>query len=168
MAPSRALIELVSVMCESVLVGAYAVLVGLLVYILASSRKASSTMHRILFSASIAMFIISVVHLGLVMQQFSAAVVPVGNFQTQIVLSVFQFVIGDMVLIWRVWVIWGKNYFIAAGPFIIMIIAAALTFNLATLTETRPFFTTAPVALIVANTSICTLLIAGRIWWETF
>ncbi|KAG6840622.1 hypothetical protein C0991_005474 [Blastosporella zonata] len=44
-----------------------------------------------------------------------------------------------------------------------MVVAAGLTFNLAGLTETRPFFTDAPVALIVANTTICTLLIAGKI-----
>ncbi|KAG6898503.1 hypothetical protein C0993_006410 [Termitomyces sp. T159_Od127] len=111
------------------------------------------------------MFVISVIHLGLVIQQFAAVVIPVANFQTQIVLSALQFVIGDMVLIWRVWVIWGKNYYVAAGPLIIMIIAACFTFNEATLTETRIFFTTAPTAMIVANTTICTLLISGRIWY---
>lgn len=68
------------------------------------------------------MFIISAIHLGLVMQEVNLAVadLPIANFQTQIVLSVFQvrlpskllvlyinlrkplqFVIGDLVLIWR-------------------------------------------------------------------
>ncbi|KAG6844173.1 hypothetical protein H0H87_009143 [Tephrocybe sp. NHM501043] len=164
MAPSRELIEMVSVMCESLLVGAYAVLVGLLSYITLTGRRRVSTMQKLLFWASITMFMISAVHLGLVMQQFSvpAEDLPLANFQAQIVLS---FVIGDLVLIWRVWVIWGRNCWVAAGPFAIMVVAAGLTFNLAGMTETRPFFTVAPVAMIVANTTICTLLIAGKIWY---
>ncbi|KAG6913427.1 hypothetical protein DXG01_006866, partial [Tephrocybe rancida] len=66
--------------------------------------RQASNMQRILFSASISMFVISVVHLGLVVQQFAVAAkdLPLANFQAQIVLSVFQacFVIGDLVLIW--------------------------------------------------------------------
>jgi hypothetical protein len=34
--------------------------------------------------------------------------------------------------------------------------------------EKRSFFPGAPVAMIVANTSICTLLIVGRIWCAFF
>ncbi|KAF8075303.1 hypothetical protein FPV67DRAFT_1476930 [Lyophyllum atratum] len=168
MAPSKQLIYLVSVMCESLLVGVYAVLMCLVAYILTTASRTLSTVHKILFGSSIAMFLISIVHLGLLMQQVSVEVVPVPNFQTQIVLSAFQFVIGDLVLIWRVWVIWGRNYWIAAGPLATMIAAAGLTLNLASLTETRTFYTVAPVALIVANTSICTLLIACRIWYMRY
>ncbi|RDB27780.1 hypothetical protein Hypma_003241 [Hypsizygus marmoreus] len=169
MAPSLRLIHLVAVMCESLLVGAYAVLVGLITWILVHGHRTMPTMHKVLFGASIFMFVISAVHLGLVMQEISAEKdFPVGNFQTQIVFSVFQFVIGDLILIWRVWVIWGCNYFVAAGPLAVMIVAAGLTFNLATGTETRSFFTAAPAALIVANTSVCTLLIAGRIWYMRY
>ncbi|KAG6909521.1 hypothetical protein DXG01_017078 [Tephrocybe rancida] len=123
---------------------------------------------KILFGASVAMFLISVAHLALVIQQAASAKPIKANAQARIVLSVFQFVIGDLILIWRVWVIWGRNYLIAAPPFAIMVVAAGLTFNVATLHEFRSFFTVAPSALIVANTSICTLLIAGRIWHSRY
>ncbi|KAF9461153.1 hypothetical protein BDZ94DRAFT_854142 [Collybia nuda] len=166
MAPSRRLLQLVAVMCESLLVGGYAVLLGVVIWIL--STQSTPRAHKILFAASISMFVISVVHLGLFMQDVSSVNIPVGNFQAQIILSTFQFIIGDLVLIWRVWIIWGRNYWIASGPLAIMIAAAGLTFNLATGTETRSFYTAAPVALIVANTSICTLLIAGRIWYMRY
>jgi hypothetical protein len=55
-----------------------------------TSERSMPTMHKVLFGASIAMFLISVVHLGLVMQQVTVPLVPKPNFQTQIVLSVIQ------------------------------------------------------------------------------
>ncbi|KAF8075296.1 hypothetical protein FPV67DRAFT_1728358 [Lyophyllum atratum] len=120
-------------------------------------------MHRILFSASVLMFLISATHLGLVMQaETGVGKPPLANAQSQIILS---FVIGDLILIWRVWVMWDRNYWIAAGPVAIMISAAACSLDIAFSPKVRRFFTVAPVALIVANTSICTLLIAGRIWY---
>jgi len=67
----------------------------------------------------------------------------------------------------RVWVVWGHNYLVALGPLIIMIVAAGFSFNSVSLRdpEIRRFFVVAPSALIVVNTTICTLLIAGRIWY---
>jgi len=164
MAPSRKLVNLVSVMCESLLVGAYAVLIGFVVWLLTGQRSMPTT-HKVLFGASIAMFLISVAHLGLLMQQVTVDVVPLANFRAQILLATFQFIIGDLVLIWRVWVIWRRNYWVAAGPLAIMLAAAGFSFNIVSGTETRSFFITAPVAMIVVNTTICTLLIAGKIWY---
>ncbi|RDB17266.1 hypothetical protein Hypma_001709 [Hypsizygus marmoreus] len=168
MAPSLQLVHFVAVMCESFLVGAYAVLIGLVIWILQTGHRTIPTMHKVLFGASILMFLFSAVHLGLVIEEVNATIAPIPNFQAQIVISALQFVTGDLVLIWRVWTIWGRNYWIAIGPLIIMILAASFTFNVATFTETRSFFTVAPAALIVANTSICTMLIAGKIWYMRY
>jgi hypothetical protein len=49
-----------------------------------------SVAHRILFGASIVMFLISVAHLGLVMQQVSVDEIPLANCQVQIVISSLQ------------------------------------------------------------------------------
>lgn len=167
MAPSLQVVNFVSVMCESILVGAYAVLVGLVAWVLITGHRSMPTMHKVIFGASITMFFISVAHLGLLMQQVTVTPVPKPNFRIQIVLCTIQFVIGDLILIWRVWIVWGRNYWVALGPLMIMIVAAGFSFNIATsiFTETRSFYTAAPPALIVANTSICTLLIASRIWY---
>jgi len=149
-------------MSESLLVGAYAVLISSIIWLLLTARGSQRLAHKILFGASIVMFLISVAHLGLVMQQVSVDVLPDANLNTQIVLASLQFVIGDLVLIWRVWIIWDRKYWVAAGPLSIMIATAVFTLYQ---TKDRTFFTVAPVILIVANTSICTLLIAGRIWY---
>lgn len=122
-------------------------------------------MHKILFGACVVMFFISVAHLALVMVQNSTSKLSKQNAQARIILSTFQFMIGDLVLIWRVWVVWGRNYWVAGPPLAIMIAASSFTFNLASAHEFRTFFLVAPAALIVANTSICTLLIAGKIWY---
>lgn len=112
------------------------------------------------------MFMISIVHLGLVVQEawVPPANLSQGNFQAQIVLATLQvghwyasyaplesnhiqpvcywrygsdmevnvsfcFVLGwEFIITCRVWVIWGRNYLIAAGPLAIMIVAAGLSF----------------------------------------
>ncbi|KAF5379452.1 hypothetical protein D9615_006579 [Tricholomella constricta] len=166
---SHQAIGLVAVMCESILVGAYLVLTGLVVWILVSRWQPMPRIHRILFGASIFMFCVSVTHLGLVIQEKTVTgKPPLANAQSQIILSTIQFVIGDLILIWRVWVMWERSYWVAAGPFAIMLAAAACTIELAFSSKVRRFFIVAPVALIVANTSICTILIAGRIWYMYF
>ncbi|RDB27779.1 hypothetical protein Hypma_003240 [Hypsizygus marmoreus] len=147
MAPSPRTLELIAVMCESILVGAYSVLVALVIWLLVYSE-----VHTGLHSYSDVHVI-----------QYEAAH-DAHDAQDPI----WGFVIGDLVLIWRVWVVWGRNYWVALPPLIIMIISAGLTFNLASFHEFRTFFTVAPAALIVANTSICTILIAGKIWYARY
>ncbi|GLB39810.1 hypothetical protein LshimejAT787_0703200 [Lyophyllum shimeji] len=170
MAPASQVIDYAAVMCESLLTGAYAVLVGVVVWVLKTGHRTMPTTHKVLFGASIVMFLISVAHLGLLVQQVTVTPVPKPNFQIQIVLCTIQFVIGDLILIWRVWIVWERNYWVALGPLAIMIVAAGFAFNFAThnFTETRSFFMAAPSAMIVANTSICTLLIVGRIWYMRY
>jgi hypothetical protein len=53
-------------------------------------RHSIPTIHKVLFGASTAMFLISVVHLGLVMRQVSVDVNPLSNFQAQVVLATTQ------------------------------------------------------------------------------
>jgi len=120
---------------------------------------------KALFGASIVMFVISVLHLGLVMQEVTLPRAPKGNRKIQIILSAFQFITGDLILIWRVWHIWERNYWIAAVPLAVMIAAAGLTFNLAAQNRSSLFFVVTPAALVVANTVMCTSLLAGRIWY---
>jgi hypothetical protein len=76
--------------------------------------------HKVLFGASIMMFIISLVVLGLIVQENTVEIVPIGNGQAQIILAMFQvririfllaattsadrsaqYVTGDLVIIWR-------------------------------------------------------------------
>jgi len=120
-------------------------------------------MHKALFGASIAMFIISAITLGLIIQELNSDVVLIGNRQGQIILAVLQYILGDLIIIWRVWVVWGHAYLIIVGPLLILMAGAG--FTLSVLHSPQGFFTMIPGILIVANTSICTLLIVGRIWY---
>ncbi|KAF9458897.1 hypothetical protein BDZ94DRAFT_64280 [Collybia nuda] len=158
--------QFVSVLCEGVLVGIYGALIILVVCFLIKSNRRVSTMHRVLFGASITMFLISVGHLALLVLEASVSVRPTHSVaKALVVLSIFQFVISDLILIWRVWVVWGRSYYVAAGPFIIMVVAAGFTSANAARKDIQNFFLIVPVAAIIANTSLCTILIAGRIWY---
>ncbi|KAF8240576.1 hypothetical protein L208DRAFT_1384380 [Tricholoma matsutake] len=168
MAPPTRVLGLIAVMCESFLVGAYAALAVVVLWLLISRRRTMSIMHKALFLASIVMFLVSVADLALVVQQVAIVKMSLVNARTRIILSVIQFIIGDLVLIWRVWVVWGHSYWIALGPLIIMIISAGFAFSLASSHDMITFFIATPSALIVANTIICTLLIAGRIWYTRY
>ncbi|KAF8075307.1 hypothetical protein FPV67DRAFT_628451 [Lyophyllum atratum] len=178
------ILQLVAVMSESLFVGSYFILIVLvcciLVYALgnhlghlcryitdASCRSTKygkiSTMLRTLFGASVAMFIISAVHLGLVVQELGAKESLPENGQAQIIISMFQFLIGELILLWRLWVVWERSYWIVVIPIVLIISATGLTLNL--LSSHDVFFAVPPVALIVTNAALCTSLIAGKIWY---
>jgi len=120
-------------------------------------------MHRLLFGVSVVMFMISAVILGLIMQELNTDAPLIRNRQAQIILAITQYVIGDLIIIWRVWVVWGHAHLLVVGPLIMLIVGAGFAFNL--LNAPQGFYTMVPAILIVANTSICTILISGRIWY---
>ncbi|KAF9461126.1 hypothetical protein BDZ94DRAFT_1323535 [Collybia nuda] len=170
MATSKAFLDskhaqVIAVMLESLLVGIFASLIGFVVWIMWTNCYTMSKIHKVLFGATIAMFILSVAHLSLIIHEVIVDSVPLVYVQIQIVLSVFQYVIGDLVLIWRVWVIWGHNFVVASGPLIMMMASAAFGFRLVSGNDGNTFFATVSVVLVVANTTLCTFLIAGRIWF---
>ncbi|KAF8065022.1 hypothetical protein FPV67DRAFT_1450855 [Lyophyllum atratum] len=82
------------------------------------------------------MFLLSLGHFSLTVQQVTAPQVPRSNFQTQIFLSAIQFIIGGVIFIWLselvlnitafdgMWVILGRNHWIALGPLAILGLAA--------------------------------------------
>jgi len=114
------------------------------------------------------MFLVSVAHLALVVQQIAVVKLLPENLRAKLVLAGIQFMLSDLVFIWRVWVVWGHNYWIVIGPFVTMSIGAGFVFSTARHDEANSSLLTASVAMIVANTSICTLLIAGRIWYTRY
>jgi len=122
-------------------------------------------MHKTLFGASVLMFLISVIFLGLVMQELSTDIPSssVANRQAQLTLSTIQYVIGDLILIWRVWIVWGRKHIVIVAPMVILLVG--MGFALHFLITANTFYGVVPVVLIVCNTSLCTLLIAGKIWF---
>ncbi|GLB41471.1 hypothetical protein LshimejAT787_1000710 [Lyophyllum shimeji] len=156
-------LQLAAVLAESFLVGSYFIVVILISWVLVAKDSPVPRTHRLLFGGSIFMFLVSVVHLGLVMQELTVAVIPKANGQAQVVLATIQYATGDLILIWRVWVVWGFNYWIAFTPLGLLLAAAGLSLH--QLAGQDIFFSIIPVSLIVANTSLCTALIFGRVWY---
>ena len=38
--------------------------------------------------------------------------------------------IGDMIIIWRVWAVWGRNYWVALVPLLLMLASAGRSLHL--------------------------------------
>jgi len=135
------------------------------VWLLISRRRTIPKIHQVLFWVSLVMFLVSVAHLGLVVHQFAVVKTRPETLQAALALAGIQFMLGDMIFIWRVWAVWGHNNWIVLGPFVTMSIAAGFIFSTARHGQANSPLLPASVAMIVANTSICTLLIAGRIYY---
>ncbi|KDR68740.1 hypothetical protein GALMADRAFT_1026481 [Galerina marginata CBS 339.88] len=122
--------------------------------------------HKVMFWAGIVMWMLSSAHLGLVIQQVTNAMTPLRNAQAQVSIATIQVLLGDMILIWRVWAVWGGNYWMTVLPIMLMLAAAGVRFAVvASIAGVLAFSSDVSSELIVANTLLCTVLIAGRIWY---
>ncbi|KAJ8494720.1 hypothetical protein ONZ45_g13144 [Pleurotus djamor] len=172
----------VEVMCESILHGVYAVLIVVVIWLLMNHRT-MPLIHKVMFYAGIVMFVLSSCHLGLVIQQVTVPEVPIKNAQAQVSIATLQvrhskwskcsrsltsqqLMIGDCILIWRVWAVWNKKWWPTILPILLMLAAAGVRFAVVgDLAGVVKFSSDPSTALVVANLGICTLLISGRIWY---
>ncbi|KAL0952908.1 hypothetical protein HGRIS_007123 [Hohenbuehelia grisea] len=159
----------VDVLCASTLYGVFATLIAVIVYLLLSDRRISVA-HRALFWVSIFMFALVTVHLGLELQQATQAdAVTVQTIQAESIIVACLIAIGDSILVWRVWVVWARSYWIAAIPFVLTIATWVLSMvSSAEITNAPwvlliPRFSQAISALYLANTVSATGLIIGRV-----
>ncbi|KAL0947483.1 hypothetical protein HGRIS_013588 [Hohenbuehelia grisea] len=155
----------IEVMCNSALYGVYAVLIVVVVWLL-WTRPTMLLIHKIMFWAGILMFLITTVELGLVIQQVTSHEVPLMNARAQVALMMIQFMIGDSILIWRVWVVWNRSWRATILPIALMLGAAGARVPIIVSTSAvREFVSDISSILILANVGLCTILIGGRIWY---
>ncbi|KAF7441040.1 hypothetical protein PC9H_001389 [Pleurotus ostreatus] len=160
-------LHFVEVMCESLLHGMFAVLVVVVIWLL-RTHHSMPVIHKVMFIAGIVMFVLSSCHLGLVIQQVTVPDVPLKNAQAQVSIATIQFLIGDAVLIWRVWAVWNRNWWMTVVPILLALASAAVRFTVvADIENVLLFSSDIASALITVNVGLCTLLIAGRIWFAT-
>ncbi|KDR70255.1 hypothetical protein GALMADRAFT_144920 [Galerina marginata CBS 339.88] len=165
--PNPAQLHYVEVMCQSMLHGMYTVLVAVIIWILRQPQP-MSPIHKVMFLAGIFMWMLSSAHVGLVIQQVTHVVTPVPNAKAQVLIATLQYMIGDLILIWRVWAVWGRNYRVIILPFLLMITPVGLGFAEAVDIETfasRGPFADIGDALTAGNVLLSTFLISGRIWY---
>ncbi|KAL0947404.1 hypothetical protein HGRIS_013517 [Hohenbuehelia grisea] len=162
---NAAQLHYIEVMCESALYGVYAVLVVVVMYLLIAHRT-MPLIHKVMFWAGIVMFVLTTIHLGLVLQQVTVPNTPIKNAQTQVSIATIQFMIGDSILIWRVWAVWNRNWWLTIVPICLMIASAGVRFAIvANFDLVLKFASDVASEIIVANVGLCTFLIAGRIWY---
>jgi len=146
------------------------VLIAVVVWILTSSHRKVRGVQKNLFRVSLGMWVLVTAHLGLEMQQVTRGDdAPVYNLQAQAAIIAVLIAIGDSILIWRVWVVWGRNYWIAVPSFFMAMVTLALSMaGTANITNISwaflvPKFSKAVSCMIVANTVISTTLIVARV-----
>ncbi|KAI0922507.1 hypothetical protein AcW1_002873 [Taiwanofungus camphoratus] len=172
--------------CEAVLYGAYCVLflvsMGVLVW-----RRSTRDLNIPLVSANCMLFCCCTAHFALEFNHFYTTLQATGvpNFANEtkqlfgadILISLTDF-IGDLVLIYRCWLVWGKNYFVIILPFLTALAGfACLMETMHLLLTVDPSAPVAPAAIVPLGTAgyalplctnvLVTALIVGRIWYAS-
>ncbi|EJF59596.1 hypothetical protein DICSQDRAFT_89248 [Dichomitus squalens LYAD-421 SS1] len=169
---------------EATLWGAYAILF-LVSIVLMRKRKQSTPLSLPVVVAHVALFIACTVHYGLEFNHFYTTLAAKGvhgyaNETTQLVgadifLSLCD-LLGDYILIYRLWVLWGRNYWIiilpslcAVAGFTCIMVVVHYVVTLDPTSPTPPAamlpLTIAGYALPLGTNALATVLIIGRIWW---
>ncbi|KAH9481079.1 hypothetical protein JR316_0005598 [Psilocybe cubensis] len=148
--------------------GALSLLILVVIWILLTAKKLARIM-QVMFGASILMWIVSTLHLAALIQRLSLGRTELWEAKAAVSLATLQFMISDVILIWRVYAVWGRSYWTTIIPFILMIGAAAVRFSVVSNGTAVLLFVSDPANfIIIANTAYCTALIAGRIMQVTF
>ncbi|GJE97582.1 hypothetical protein PsYK624_138030 [Phanerochaete sordida] len=178
--------DLIGFACEAVLWGMYAILfvVSIIVMLWSSYSPRSN---KFIFCMSCFLFACATTHFGMTFNGFYTTLGRTGvdgyangsavGFGENMLISVTDFV-GECILMYRCWAIWGGSLWVIAVPFVASLtalacFAGALALSLriaptapAPPAAIQPLVFAAYVLPLIAN-FLLTVLIAGRIWWMT-
>ncbi|KDR70505.1 hypothetical protein GALMADRAFT_144778 [Galerina marginata CBS 339.88] len=167
-APNPVQFHYIELMCESLLHGMYTVLVIVIIWLLLNKPQ-MPRIHKVMFVAGIVMWLLSSAHLALFVHDGSHnGMASVAVAHTLPTIATLQFMIGDMIIIWRIWAVWGGSYLAAALPFALMLASAGARFDTASKISNlaiRPRSAIVATGLLITNVLLSTFLIAGRIWY---
>ncbi|KAJ7508274.1 hypothetical protein B0H11DRAFT_1964131 [Mycena galericulata] len=172
---------LVSLFVESILYGLFILLFLLSISILLG--KKGMRINKPMVSASIMMFILSTIHIGIdlrrAMDAFldgkSIAAVNTASYIVKSTAYYLQTVTGDGFMLFRVYLVWNADNRICLPIFVCFITSVAM--GIVTIHEFAQVSSSDPVfvkphnwivsffSLTLFTNFSCTLLIAGRIWW---
>ncbi|CCL98627.1 uncharacterized protein FIBRA_00629 [Fibroporia radiculosa] len=181
---------------ESALWGVYTVLYGLTLRII--GRKGWGSSNKVTLGAITLLYSLATAHnvmsLQILINAFITYIQEPGPIvylsEIAVLLNVARdmvyittIVIGDSVLVWRLYVVWGKNIWIAIFP-LCMILATAITgyvaigqwlnpalqstnINMAVFNDSVRWVTAMYAVSLSTNVSV-TAITAGRIWWVSY
>ncbi|KAI0825787.1 hypothetical protein BC629DRAFT_1586657 [Irpex lacteus] len=141
--------QFVCIALETYLYGLYTVLVTLTIWLLLTRRKRDGTTVMIVLHTML-MFAICTGHVGIILEyMFSiflqqnvavdSGIIPTldDRFLAFLILLFLNCIFGDLIVIWRVWVIWGRNKKAVAVPAILWA-ASLVTFAGSVYALSRP------------------------------
>ncbi|KAG1814397.1 uncharacterized protein BJ212DRAFT_1463418 [Suillus subaureus] len=182
MAVSINVTQAVGLVCEALLYGVYCVLFITSIVILVKRYRLTN---RVIWVANCLLFITSTAHFALVFNHFYIALehAPFSEFKVETpaliganVLSSVADLVGDLLLIYRCWLVWGNNFYVivlplltALGGFGCILPIPSLLLSIDPTSPVPPTqivpLTTAGYALPLCTNIMVTVLIAGRLWY---
>ncbi|EIN03512.1 hypothetical protein PUNSTDRAFT_139506 [Punctularia strigosozonata HHB-11173 SS5] len=168
MALSELQYTFVQLFCAVFVWGMYTTLMMVLALVLALGSRSLTKPRLAMFGVGVLMYLVASCHTSIVFSGFISGPNNRDNaklLQSTIILAQIQFILYDIVLIWRVWVIWGHLWWAIAPQIVSLIVSCGLTFQVAA-AVTSPnarVFPVASAALTLANTILSTLLIVCRL-----
>jgi len=163
---SPAKINVLSLFCETLLYGIYAELMAVVLYICCTSRTVSRSLAG-LYAVTFVMFILATCHEGILLSEQLGGTITMQQTQGAVAAAQLMIAFGDAILIWRVWVVWNRNYLLIVVPALSTIAALAVGLlsaaTIASHNSLKQLLPLPTLALGLVNTILCTGLIAGRL-----
>ncbi|KAG1873990.1 hypothetical protein C8R48DRAFT_593636 [Suillus tomentosus] len=174
--------QVVGLVCEALLYGVYCVLFIISVVILIRHRRVSN---RVIWIANCLLFTTSTAHFALMFNHLYIALetAPFSDFANEtyalmganLMISVVD-VIGDLLLLYRCWLVWGKNFYMIVLPLLTALGGFGCILPIPSLllstdpTSPVPPTKIVPFAIAGYTLPLCTNvmvtgLIAGRLWY---
>ncbi|KAL5492766.1 hypothetical protein ACEPAI_4213 [Sanghuangporus weigelae] len=183
--------KLVSIFVQSVLYGAYSVLFFVATYYMLWNRPGGQPPRRTMLCISLLMFVVATMHVAVNFTRIIKAFInfenapggPASFFNelsefTQMfgsTLYVLQTLIGDSMVLYRCYLVWGRNLWVVAFPFVCLLGSTAtgigILYSFARVVPQASIFVvelshwiTSFFSMTFATNVICTALVAYRVW----
>ncbi|KAJ7668658.1 hypothetical protein DFH06DRAFT_1182191 [Mycena polygramma] len=183
--------KLVSIFIQTLLYGAYTVVFILTCYVLLYKRPKHDPVNKPMLGWSIVMFVLATMHIGVNYTRILRAFIvyrdePGGPAAYFDLLSEFtqefgsaiyvaQTLVGDSVVLWRCYLVWGRQWQVIAFPVILLLGSATagvgILYSFAVVVPQAEIFVVqlqqwivSFFSLTLATNIICTSLVAYRLW----
>ncbi|TFK78471.1 hypothetical protein K466DRAFT_77202 [Polyporus arcularius HHB13444] len=151
---------------ETLFYGADCMLMLAVFHIQLTSRHLLPT-HKILLYISDLIFLLVTAHFTLLLYETFSGTVPPRVLQAAVAVAQIELALGDFVLVWRVWVVWGRDWRVVVLPALTLL--AGLAVGLASAVEAVSYNALSKilpvpgVIMAVINNGLCTMLIVARL-----
>ncbi|KAI0754428.1 hypothetical protein C8Q80DRAFT_1139038 [Daedaleopsis nitida] len=113
------------------------------------------------------MFLLTTAHISLLLYETFTGTTPPRVLQCAVAVAQIELALGDLILVWRVWVVWNHNIRVVVLPFLALlasfVVGMAYAIEAVSYNALSKILPAPAVILSVINTSLCTALIAGRL-----